>query len=67
VTTNKDFLAFRVSSDLKSEIRKIANGEARSVSQICELLLSEGVECYRKEGPKFIQRLIGKQPKSRPK
>jgi len=61
VTTKKGFLAFRVSPDLKNEIQGIANSEARSVSQVCELLLSEGVQAYKKEGPKFIQRLVAKQ------
>jgi hypothetical protein len=61
VTTKKGFLAFRVSPDLKNEIQVIAHSEARSISQVCDLLLSEGVESYRKEGPKFIQRLVAKQ------
>jgi hypothetical protein len=61
VTTKKVFLAFRVSPDLKSEIQGIANSEARSISQVCELLLSEGVHDYKKEGPKFMQRLVAKQ------
>ena len=61
VTTKKGFLAFRVSPDLKNEIQEIASSEARSISQICELLLSEGVQAYKKEGPKFIQRLVAKQ------
>ena len=61
VTTKKVFLAFRVSPDLKSEIQGIANSEARSISQVCELLLSEGVQAYKKEGPKFMQRLVAKQ------
>jgi hypothetical protein len=61
VTTKKDFLAFRVSPDLKNEIQGIANSEARSISQVCELLLSEGIHAYKKEGPKFIQRLVAKQ------
>ena len=61
VTTKKGFLAFRVSPDLKTEIQEIANSEARSISQVCELLLSEGVHAYKKEGPKFIQRLVAKQ------
>jgi hypothetical protein len=38
----------------------IADGEARSISQICELLLSEGVQTYKKDGPKFLQRLVAK-------
>lgn len=61
VTTKKDFLAFRVSPTLKDEIQEIAVSEARSISQICELLLVEGVEAYKKDGPKFIQRLVAKQ------
>ena len=61
VTTKKDFVAFRIPPELKKEIQVIADREARSVSQICELLLSEGVEGYQREGPKFIQRLIAKQ------
>jgi hypothetical protein len=61
VTTKKGFLAFRVSPDLKKEIQGIANSEARSVSQVCELLLSEGVQAYKKEGPKFMHRLVAKQ------
>jgi hypothetical protein len=61
VTTKKGFLAFRVSPDLKSEIQGIATSEARSISQVCELLLSEGVQSYKKEGPKFMQRLVAKQ------
>ena len=42
-------------------IQGIANSEARSISQVCELLLSEGVQAYKKEGPKFMQRLVAKQ------
>jgi hypothetical protein len=61
VTTKKGFLAFRVSPDLKNEIQAIADSEARSVSQVCELLLSEGVQAYKKEGPKLMQRLVAKQ------
>jgi hypothetical protein len=60
VTTKKEFLAFRVPPGLKDDIQAIATNEARSISQICELLLVESVEAYRKEGPKFIQRLVAK-------
>ena len=66
VTTKKNFLAFRISPQMKKDILDIASNEARSLSQICELLLTEGVEAYKKEGPKFIQRLVAKQ-KSRVK
>ena len=59
--TKKDFLAFRVRPELRLEIQRIADSEARSVSQVCELLLTEGVEAYKKDGPKFMQRLVAKQ------
>ena len=61
VTTNKNFLAFRVSPELRNEILEISKSEARSISQVCELLLHEGVEAYKKDGAKFIQRLVAKQ------
>jgi hypothetical protein len=50
-----------VSPTLKDEIQEIADSEARSISQICEMLLTEGVESYKKEGAKFMQRLVAKQ------
>ncbi len=61
VTTKKGFLAFRVQPELKHAIQEIADREARSISQVCELLLSEGVQVYKKEGPKFMQRLLAKR------
>ena len=51
-------LAFRVPQELKGELQKIAEGEARSISQICEILLRLGVETYKKEGPKYLQRFL---------
>jgi len=61
VTAKRDFLAFRVSPELKNEIQEIAASEARSISQICELFLAEGVEAYKKDGSKFMQRLVARQ------
>jgi hypothetical protein len=61
VVIKKDFLAFRVPPELKREIEEIADAEVRSVSQVCEMLLCEGVDAYKKEGPKFMQRLVAKQ------
>jgi hypothetical protein len=40
-------------------IREIANREARSISQICEILLTIGTEAYSKEGSKYLQRYLG--------
>ena len=56
-----DFLAFRVRSELKRDIKRIAADEQRNVSQVCEMLLYEGVEAYKKEAAKLMQRLVAKQ------
>ena len=56
-----EFLAFRVSPELKRELQNMADDEQRALSQVCEMLLHEGLEAYKKEGPKFVQRLVAKQ------
>jgi hypothetical protein len=61
VVAKTEFLAFRVAPELKRELQRIANDEQRALSQVCEMLLYEGVEASRKEGPKFMQRLVAKQ------
>jgi hypothetical protein len=58
-------LTFRVQVELKKSLEAIANKEARSVAQICEVLLKDGVEAYQKEGAKYLQRLIARQDHSR--
>jgi hypothetical protein len=52
-------LAFRISSELKKSLQQIANREARSISQICEILLMIGTETYGKEGSKYLHRYFG--------
>ena len=39
----------------------MADDGQRNISQICELLLHEGVEAYKKEGAKFMRRLGSRQ------
>ena len=56
-------LAFRIPADLKKKLQEVAKREARSVSQICEMLLKVGVEGYEKEGPKYLQRFLSRQKK----
>ena len=56
-----EFLAFRVAPELKRELQRIANDEQRALSQVCEMFLYEGVEGTKKDGPKFMQRLVAKQ------
>ena len=46
---------------LRRDIQRIADEEQRTITQVCEMLLYEGVEAYKKEGPKFMQRLVAKQ------
>jgi len=46
---------------LRRDVQRIADEEQRTITQVCEMLLYEGVEAYKKEGPKFIQHLVAKQ------
>ena len=55
------FLVFRVDPELRRDVQRIADDEQRTITQVCEMLLYEGVEAYKKEGPKFMQRLVAKQ------
>ena len=59
--TKTEFVAFRVAPELKRELQRISDDEQRALSQVCEMLLYDGVEAYKREGPKFIQRLVAKQ------
>jgi hypothetical protein len=54
-------LAFRISSELKKNLEQIANREARSISQICEILLTIGTEIYGKEGSNYLHRYLGQR------
>jgi len=51
-------LAFRIPADLKERLSKIARQEARSLSQICEMLLRIGVHEYEKDGHKYLRRVL---------
>jgi len=56
-------LAFRIPADLKGKLQGVARREARSISQICEILLRLGIEGYESEGSKYLQRLLSRQKK----
>jgi hypothetical protein len=56
-------LAFRIPAELKKKLQEIANHEARSISQTCEMFLRLGVEGYQKEGSKYLQRFLTRQKK----
>lgn len=55
------FLVFRVDPALRREVERIAEEEQRTITQVCEMLLHEGIETYKKEGAKFMQRMVAKQ------
>lgn len=56
-------LAFRIPDDLKASLQRIASQEARSISQICEILLTIGTEAYAREGPKYLQSYLNRTKK----
>ncbi len=56
-------LSFRIPRRLKTELEKVALSEGRSLSQVCEALLTGGLEIYKKEGPKYLQRSLSRQKK----
>lgn len=54
-------LAFRIPSELKKNLEQIADREARSISQICEILLTIGADAYKEEGAKYLDRFLDRQ------
>ena len=54
-------LSFRVPRRLKADLQKVALMEGRSLAQVCEALLAGGLEIYKEEGPKYLQRLLSRQ------
>lgn len=53
-------LAFRIPEELKNQLARIAKLEARSVSQVCEILLRLGVDAYEEQGASYLQRFLSK-------
>jgi len=52
-------LTFRVNSDLKRDVEAIATREGQSVARICEAFLMAGSDAYKKQGTKFLRRMLG--------
>jgi hypothetical protein len=53
-------LSVRIPQKLKAELEQAALKEGRTISQICEALLSGGIETYKKRGSKYIQGLLSR-------
>jgi predicted transcriptional regulator len=51
-------LTFRVRSQLKEKLERVAASESRSVAQICEAFLQAGLLAYEKEGSKYVSRYL---------
>ena len=56
-------IGFRLPATLKRELREVAKREGRTLSQICEIFVAGGLEGYKKEGPKYLQRFLSRQKK----
>jgi hypothetical protein len=56
-------LSFRIPGHLKTQLEKVALSEGRSLAQVCEALLSGGLEIYKRDGSKYLQRIISRQKK----
>jgi hypothetical protein len=54
-------LAFRIPAELKQSLQQVADREARSISQICEILLRIGTERYMKEGSRLLERYLSRR------
>jgi hypothetical protein len=53
-------LTFRVHSNLKKDVEAVATREGASVARICEAFLLAGSDAYKKQGTKFLQRMLGR-------
>lgn len=63
--TKETRLTFRVRFELKKNLEAIAAKEARSVAQVCEVILQSGIASYQKEGAKYFHRLISSEKNKR--
>jgi len=54
-------LSFRVPGTLKAELQALAMKEGRSIAQVCEAFMRGGLEAYRKEGSKYLQRFLSRR------
>ena len=63
IRLKKAFLGIRINPELKKTLEQVADAEERSVAQICELLLRTGIDAYKKDGTKYLQRSMSRQKK----
>jgi predicted DNA-binding protein len=56
-------IGFRLPAALKKELQEVATREGRTLSKICEMFVTGGLEAYSKEGAKYFQRLLSRPKK----
>jgi len=56
--TKNEQVGFRISADLKRELQAVARREGRTLSQLCEIPLAGGLETYKNERSKYLQRML---------
>jgi predicted DNA-binding protein len=61
--TKDEHIGLRLPTNLKKELQELGKREGRTLSQICEMFLSGGLENYKKEGSRYLQRLLSQQKK----
>lgn len=59
-------IGFRISATLKQELQEVAMREGRTLSQVCEILVARGLEGYKKEGSRYLQRFLSRQKREEP-
>jgi len=60
MTAKDERIGFRVSNEVKGALLQIAKKEGRNVAQVCELLLGNGIHEYKREGSRYLHRLIAR-------
>jgi hypothetical protein len=53
-------IGFRIPSDVKGALLRIARREGRSLAQVCEIFLRAGIQGYEKDGPHYLQRFLSR-------
>jgi len=51
-------IGFRTPADIKASLLQIARKESRSLAQVCEALLRGGIQTYKREGARYLQRFL---------
>ena len=51
-------IGIRVPAEMKKTLLSIAKREGRSLAQISEIFLRGGISAYKKEGAKYLQRVL---------